>query len=146
MMNSNRDLPGDWGVPCPLPLASTPFDYADGVSGGAPMLGPVQAPGRAMVPGADAGMPEPAQYGGAMAATLVNPFYASGYLRTQVGKTVRVEFTAGQGTCDRVGTLMGVGADYILLKDFTDPATILCDLFSAKFVTIVDDGSVLQMR
>lgn len=70
--------------------------------------------------------------------TLVDPTFVPGYLYTQIGKVVRVEFLIGNTVTDRVGKLIEVGASYILLQDFSGASTTMCDLFSIKFVTIVN--------
>ncbi|MCL2342963.1 MAG: hypothetical protein FWC62_03570 [Firmicutes bacterium] len=79
-------------------------------------------------------------YDGSMTDIMNNPNFVPGYLSTHIGSTVRVEFEIGQGLTDRVGTLLGVGAGFILLQEPTSGATILCDLGPVRFVTIVDEG------
>ncbi|MCD7947672.1 MAG: hypothetical protein LUG13_05155 [Oscillospiraceae bacterium] len=74
-----------------------------------------------------------------MPETLMSTTYVPGFLRTQIGKIVRVEFLVGSQTTDRVGTLLEVGASYILLQDLSGAADIMCDLFAIKFVTIIND-------
>lgn len=63
--------------------------------------------------------------------------YTQGYLRTQIGKKVRVEFLIGT-TCmtDRIGTLMEVGISYVILQPIETDDKMLCDIYSIKFVTI----------
>lgn len=81
----------------------------------------------------------------AMPETLMSATYVPGFLRTQIGKPIRVEFYIGTQMTDRVGKLVEVGASYILLEEFSGNATIMCDLFSIKFVTIVntDDQNMM---
>ncbi len=68
--------------------------------------------------------------------TLQSTMYIPGYLKTQIGKRVRVEFLIGTTTMtDRVGTLVGVGASYILLRLEASDDIILCDIYSIKFIT-----------
>jgi hypothetical protein len=68
--------------------------------------------------------------------TVEGTLYTPGYMKTQIGKKVRVEFLIGSnGTTDRVGTLMGVGASYILIRLEETDDIMLCDLYSIKFVT-----------
>lgn len=111
-----------------------------------------QQPGMQMMPILPTGMPSqpggmgmapiPATgstLGGAQIAptTLTNPAYVPGFLRTQIGKRVRVEFLIGTGTTtDRIGTLMGVGAAYILILLEETDDILMADLYSIKFVTI----------
>lgn len=68
--------------------------------------------------------------------TVQDSLYVPGYLKTQIGKRVRVEFLIGSnGTTDRTGTLLGVGASYILLRPSDSDDVLMCDLYSIKFVT-----------
>ncbi|MCH3965059.1 MAG: hypothetical protein LKE46_12390 [Clostridium sp.] len=65
--------------------------------------------------------------------------YIQGYLRTQIGKRVRVTFLLGTGTMqDRTGILETVGISYIILRDEGSNAREMADLYSIKFVTIFD--------
>lgn len=69
--------------------------------------------------------------------TVQSTLYTPGFLSTQIGKMVRVEFLMGSGTLiDRIGTLTGVGASYILLNPIGTADTLLCDIYSIKFVTV----------
>lgn len=70
--------------------------------------------------------------------SVQNPYFAAGYLKNYIGKEVRVEFLIGASGAlvDRSGTLMEVGASYIVLRPFETDDLLMCDLFSIKFVTI----------
>ncbi|WP_242855659.1 hypothetical protein [Ruminiclostridium josui] len=62
--------------------------------------------------------------------------YMNGFLRTQIGKTVRVEFLIGTGTLiDKFGTLLAVGANYLVLRQAETDDIVVCDFFTIKFVT-----------
>jgi len=62
--------------------------------------------------------------------------YTQAYLKTQIGKKVRVVFLIGTNmTTDRVGMLVGVGISYILIKPEGTDDVELCDMYSIKFVT-----------
>ncbi len=91
-----------------------------------------------MVPRGSAAAPD-AYAAEPMPETLMSTTYVPGFLRTQIGKIVRVEFFVGNQMTDRVGTLLEVGASYILLQDLSGAADIMCDLFAIKFVTIIND-------
>lgn len=68
--------------------------------------------------------------------TTQNILYVPGYLKSQIGRRIRVEFLIGTtGTTDRAGTLLGVGASYILIRLDDSDDVMLCDLYSIKFVT-----------
>ena len=73
-----------------------------------------------------------------MPETLAEPIYTPGYLRTQIGRLMRVEFLIGNSTTDRVGVLSAVGANYIILNSLEQQSRIVCDLFAIKFVTIIE--------
>ncbi len=77
-----------------------------------------------------------------MPETLTNPIYTPGMLRTMIGKWMRVEFLVGNSITDRVGLLQEVGASYIMLQSIESSSRILCDIYSIKFVTIVDNPAV----
>jgi hypothetical protein len=63
--------------------------------------------------------------------------YTQGFLKTQVGKRVRVEFLIGtNSTTDRIGTLVDVGISYILLRLAETDDLLMADIYSIKFVTI----------
>ena len=71
-------------------------------------------------------------------STLQNTFFTPGFLRTQIGRRVRVEFLLGTNLLtDRTGTLVAVGASYIVLRLVDSDDLMMCDIFSIKFVTII---------
>lgn len=59
------------------------------------------------------------------------------YLRENIGNLMRVEFLIGHNTTDRVGILREVGASFIVLDPVDGCGKIMCDLFSIRFVTIL---------
>jgi hypothetical protein len=70
--------------------------------------------------------------------TLTSTEYLNGFLRTQLGRRVRVEFLIGTGTLlDRTGTLVGVGANYINLRLIESDDVMTADFFSIKFITFL---------
>lgn len=69
---------------------------------------------------------------------ITNPLYIAGYLNTQIGKLVRVEFLIGTTTTDRIGILLKIGVSYIIIKPIDVNGTLLCDMYSIKFVTIIE--------
>jgi len=61
--------------------------------------------------------------------------YTQGYLRTQIGKKVKVEFLIGADNyMDRQGTLVDVGISYIIITETETDDLVLCDIYSIKFV------------
>ena len=65
--------------------------------------------------------------------------YTQGYLRTQIGKRVRITYLLGTGTLqDRTGILERVGISYILIRNEETNTKELSDIYSIKFVVIFD--------
>jgi len=61
--------------------------------------------------------------------------YLNGFLRTQIGRAVKVEFLIGTNTLvDRTGILLGVGANYILINEAETDDIVACDFYNIKFV------------
>lgn len=61
--------------------------------------------------------------------------YTQGYLKTQIGRRVRVQFLLGTNSFqDRTGILEEVGISYIILRNEETNTKELCDLYSIKFV------------
>ncbi|MDF2882291.1 MAG: hypothetical protein K0R54_2848 [Clostridiaceae bacterium] len=71
--------------------------------------------------------------------TQLDTQYTQGYLKTQIGKKVNVTFLIGTNqTQDRNGILEAVGISYLIIRDPETRVKILCDLYSVKFVNIID--------
>ena len=61
--------------------------------------------------------------------------YLNGFMRTQIGRTVVVEFLIRANTLvDRTGILLAVGANYILLNEIETDDILACDFFNIKFI------------
>lgn len=115
------------GVHHALPAMPTGFPTGGTVS---PLL-PTAAglPSTIAIPGMPAGMQVP--------VTVESTLYTPGFLRTQIGKRMKVEFLVGTSSMtDRIGTLVAVGASYIIIKLFESDDLMMCDIYSIKFVTI----------
>ena len=70
--------------------------------------------------------------------TVQSPYYLAGFLNKNIGRMMRVEFLIGSSgpLVDRIGTLMEVGASYIVLKPIGSNDMLVADLYSIKFATI----------
>ncbi len=80
-----------------------------------------------------------------MPEVLTNAIYTPAFLRTQIGRLMRVEFLIGTNNLvDRIGVLADVGASYILLRSFENDSLVYCDLYSIKFITISTTSRLLQ--
>ncbi len=67
--------------------------------------------------------------------TLAGTMYTPGYLKKQIGSKVKVEFLIGTDRLiDKFGTLIGVGASYILIQEAESDNVLMCDIYSIKFV------------
>lgn len=63
--------------------------------------------------------------------------YLNGFLRTQIGKYIRVQQLIGSSVIeDRYGYLVGVGINYILLQEIGTGNIIALDYYSIKYVYI----------
>ena len=61
--------------------------------------------------------------------------YTQGYLKSQIGSRVKVEFLIGTNMLiDRGGTLVDVGISYIIIREIETDDLLLCDIYSIKFV------------
>lgn len=101
-------------APMPMPTPQAPVTVPGLAAAGAGPLGAQQAP-----------------------EVLRNVEFIPGFLRTQIGRRVRVEFLIGTGAMvDRSGTLLAVGASYIIIQPVETDDIMLCDLYAIKFVTV----------
>lgn len=61
--------------------------------------------------------------------------YTQGYLKTQIGKKVKIEFLIGTNMLvDREGTLVDVGISFVIINEVETDDLLLCDIYSIKFV------------
>ena len=68
-------------------------------------------------------------------APIFDTQYTQGYLRTQIGSRVKIEFLIGTNMLiDREGTLVDVGISYIIINEVETDDLLLCDIYSIKFV------------
>ena len=63
--------------------------------------------------------------------------YTQGYLKTQIGKRMRITFLLGTNLIqDREGILESVGISYLIIKEVDTNIRTLCDIYAIKFVSI----------
>jgi hypothetical protein len=67
--------------------------------------------------------------------TVMTPGYLPAYLKTIIGKRIRAEFVFQNLYLDKTGILREVGVNYFVLEDTATHAMIMCDLYSARFIT-----------
>jgi len=114
----------------------------NGVSGQMPMNGLSHGLVQPVMNGVTQGPIQPVMNGATpgtqVPVTVENPLYTAGFLRTQIGRRIRVEFLLGTNLLtDRSGTLVAVGASYILIRLVDSDDLMMCDIYSIKFVTIL---------
>lgn len=101
-----------------------------------------EEPYMSFVPPLPSVTPFPSPSGAAMpdmgSELLSDPAQIPGFLRSQIGKLMKVEFMSEGNKSEKTGRLVEVGSSFILLQSVDTYSTILCDLFSIRFVTIVD--------
>lgn len=117
---------------------------------GGPMPGQETPPNLPPIPGTTSGPPStyaspppptyeppPVTFGQEQGPPVTTDIdYTQAYLKTQIGKKVRVEFLIGTSmTTDRIGILTDVGISYIIIKPVGTDDRLLCDIYSIKFVT-----------
>ncbi len=74
-----------------------------------------------------------------------NPLYNQGWLSTQIGMYVKVEFLIGTGMwIDREGILKEVGISFIIIEETGSRDTIMCDIYSIKFVRVFRDQTICR--
>lgn len=66
--------------------------------------------------------------------------YLNGFLRSQIGKYVRVQQLIGSNILeDRYGYLVGVGINYILLQELSSDNILALDFYNIKYVYIFNN-------
>lgn len=61
--------------------------------------------------------------------------YTQGYLRTQIGKYVKIDFLIGTNLfIDKEGILRKVGISYVVIEESGTGDMVMCDMYSIKFV------------
>lgn len=131
-----------YNIPCPRNAGNQASNRQPQQGGtGAPMfpspsIGTTLPTGVPLGPAVTGTTPSPVPPSDQTPQTLQSAQFTPGFLRTQIGRRVRVEFLIGtSSTTDRFGTLVGVGASYILIRPEGTDDLMLCDIYSIKFVT-----------
>jgi len=73
------------------------------------------------------------------APVIDNPLYNQGWLKTQIGKFISIDFLIGNMYIDRQGILQEVGISYVVIKESGTNDIVMCDIYSIKFVTVFGD-------
>ncbi len=75
--------------------------------------------------------------------TADNAFF-NGYLKNHRGKLIKVESLIGSRLESRIGILLEVGNDYIVLKLPRNNCSMLMQMAAIKYVTIVHDNDIVK--
>lgn len=68
----------------------------------------------------------------------------NGFLRTQIGRYMRIEQLIGSNTIqDRFGFLIGVGSNFIILQEITTGNIMVLDIFSVRLAYVYYSQPVL---
>jgi len=118
----------------PMPVcqscsSATPFNSATSSGMTVPaQFSSTQVPTTAVIPSAPSST-------SSNLGSIMDIAYTQGYLKTQIGRRVKIEFLLGTNMLvDREGTLLSVGASYLTIREVETDDILLCDLYSIKFV------------
>jgi hypothetical protein len=112
------------------PTMEIPAQYTSPIVTSAPMEGGIIPETTGLPPGTS-----PVDFEQLLQTPVFDIEYTQGYLRTQIGRKVKVEFLIGTNMfIDREGTLMDVGISYIIIQETETDDLLLCDIYSIKFV------------
>lgn len=79
---------------------------------------------------------------GIIPETLTNPVFVQGYVKNHIGKLIKVESLIGNCLEYKVGILLSVGADYIVIKLHKGCSSMIIPTASIKYITIVHDNDI----
>jgi hypothetical protein len=87
--------------------------------------------------GATGGLTPIAPFDQPIPITTENILFLNAFLKNFIGRRVTIEFLIGTNTLtDRTGTLLAVGANYIVINEVESDDVLVCDFFSIKFVKV----------
>lgn len=76
-------------------------------------------------------------YSEAFPVTSESIQFLNGFIRTQIGRHVQIDFLVGSNTItSKNGYLLGVGANYILINELDTNDITACDFYNIKFIRI----------
>ncbi len=74
--------------------------------------------------------------------TLTNPIFLPTYLKNHIGKLVKIEALIGDCLQTRIGFLMQVGADFVVIKLNQNCSSMVIEGKCIKFITIIHDNNM----
>ena len=72
--------------------------------------------------------------------TLTNPVFLPAFLKNHIGKLVKIESLIGDCLQAKIGTLLQVGADFVVIKLNQNCSSMVIEGRSIKFITIIHDN------
>ena len=67
------------------------------------------------------------------------------FLKNNIGRWARIDFLIGNGIEQRIGQIVEVGSNYLVLRAMEPETVVMCDLFSIKFATVITDDDVSRL-
>lgn len=78
--------------------------------------------------------------------TLVNSVFLPAYLKSHIGKLMKIECLIGNRIEIRIGTLLEVGADFLVIKLKENCSSMVIEGSSVKFITIIHNNDINNAR
>ena len=76
---------------------------------------------------------------------ISSPDMLHSFLTNHIGKLAKIEFLIGNKVETKTGILFNIGKEYIVLKPFKSNATIVCDIKTIKFITVIHDNDIRKL-
>lgn len=77
--------------------------------------------------------------------SLKNTAFLPAFLSKNIGKLVKIESLIGGRLEPRIGILMTVGANFIVLRQMRSNNTMICDSTLIKYATIIHDNDIRKL-
>ena len=77
--------------------------------------------------------------------SLKNTAFLPAFLSKNIGKLVKIESLIGGKLESRIGILITVGANFIVLRQIRSNNTMICDSSLIKYVTIIHDNDLRKL-
>lgn len=78
--------------------------------------------------------------------TLTNPVFLPAYLKNHIGKLVKIESLVGDCLQTKMGTLLQVGADFVVIKLNQNCQSLVIEGRGIKFITIIHDNDINKVN
>ena len=78
--------------------------------------------------------------------TLTNPVFLPAFLKNHIGKLVKIESLVGECLQVKIGTLLQVGADFVVIKLSQNCSSMVIEGRSIKFITIIHDNDTKKIN